>query len=192
MDIISSTQVFLAIVKTTKNLSANMLTAYQSDLKDFADFLIQSKFDEKIVIRYVEHLSRGRYLKDSTVKRKLIVLKMYFAFLAKNNYMDHNYYETNSFRFKQEQRLLRILALKEVYAMLDLAQSQNIEASTSFARWRAARNLAILDVLISTSIRIAEVSNIFLQDIIPSERTILIYGKGRKQRLIYFMSADMA
>ncbi|MBE6927038.1 MAG: hypothetical protein E7467_00875 [Ruminococcaceae bacterium] len=47
------------------------------------------------------------------------------------------------------------------------------------------RDLALVDVLISTGIRIAEASNISLSDIILSERTILIHGKGRKQRLIY-------
>lgn len=185
MEIKSSTQEFLTIVQTTKNLSANTLAAYKSDLKDFSSFLVQSEFDEKIIIKYVEHLSQNRCLKDSTIKRKLIVLKMYFAFLAKYNYIDRNYYEDHSFRFKQERRLPKILASKEVCIMLDLAQSQNINASTTFARWRTARNLALLDVLISTGIRIGEVSNISLQDIISSERTILIHGKGRKQRLIY-------
>lgn len=185
MDIKSSTQEFLTIVQTTKNLSANTLAAYQSDLKDFSIFLTQSEFDEKIVIKYVEHLSQIRRLKDSTVKRKLIVLKMYFAFLAKNNYIDRNYFEIHTFRFKQERRLPRVLASKEVYAMLDWARCQNIEATTSFARWRTSRNLALLDILISTGIRIAEVSNISLHDLILSERTIFIHGKGRKQRLIY-------
>lgn len=185
MDIKSSTQEFLTIVQTTKNLSANTLAAYQSDLKDFSDFLIQAKFDENIIIRYVEHLSQGRHLKGSTVNRKLIVLKMYFAFLTKYNYIDQNYYEVHTFRFKQERRLPKTLASKEIRTMLDLAKRQNIEASTAFARWKTARNLALLDILISTGIRIAEASNISLQDIIPSERTILIHGKGRKQRLIY-------
>lgn len=185
MDIKSSTQEFLTIVQTTKNLSANTLAAYQSDLKDFSIFLTQSEFDEKIVIKYVEHLSQIRRLKDSTVKRKLIVLKMYFAFLAKNNYIDRNYFEIHPFRFKQERRLPKTLAPKEIRTMLDLAQSQNVDAGTSFARWRTARNLALLDILVSTGIRIAEASNISLQDLIRSERTILIHGKGGKQRLIY-------
>lgn len=185
MDIKSSAQEFLTIVQTTKNLSANTLAAYRSDLKDFSGFLAQSEFDENIMIKYVEHLSRTRHLKDSTIKRKLIVLKMYFAFLVRNHYIEQNYYEAHTFRFKQERRLPKTLASKEIHMMLDLAQSQSVEASTSFARWRTARNLALLDILISTGIRIAEASNISLYNIIPSERTILIHGKGRKQRLIY-------
>lgn len=50
---------------------------------------------------------------------------------------------------------------------------------------RTSRNLALIDVLISTGIRIGETSAISLDDIIESERTLLIHGKGRKQRLMY-------
>lgn len=185
MDVSSTTQEFLAIVQTTKNLSLNTIAAYQSDLKDFADFLIRSDLNEKTVLKYVEYLSRVRNLKDTSIKRKLIVLKMYFTFLSQNNYITQNYFEIHSFRFKQERRLPKTLSLKEISALLDFAQSQKEKALTPFAHWVSARNLALLDILVSTGIRIAEASNISIQDIILSERTILIHGKGRKQRLLY-------
>ena len=43
----------------------------------------------------------------------------------------------------------------------------------------------MVDILISTGIRVAEASAISINDIAISERVILIHGKGRKQRLIY-------
>lgn len=46
----------------------------------------------------------------------------------------------------------------------------------------------MIDLLICTGIRIAEASNIALTDIIFSEHTILIHGKGKKQRLVYISS----
>lgn len=185
MNVISTTKEFLTIAQTTKNLSTNTLTAYQSDLKDFSNFLSDNECDDKTVLRYVEYLSQVRHLKDSSVKRKLIVLKMYFTFLDKNNYIARNYFEAHSFHFKQERRLPKTLALKEIHTLLNAAKGQNEEAMTTYARWQTARNLALLDILISTGIRIAEASNISVQDIIPSERTILIHGKGRKERLLY-------
>lgn len=44
-------------------------------------------------------------------------------------------------------------------------------------------------MLISTGIRIGEAAAITLDDIITSEHTLLIHGKGRKQRLIYISSS---
>lgn len=63
--------------------------------------------------------------------------------------------------------------------------NQNLAAQSNYEIWKTTRNLAILDILISTGIRIAELSNISINDIISAERVILIHGKGRKQRLIY-------
>lgn len=185
MNVTSTTKEFLAIAQTTKNLSISTLTAYQSDLKDFSTFLSSNECDDNSVLRYVEYLCQVKHLKDSSIKRKLIVLKMYFTFLYKNNYTDRNYFEVHSFRFKQERRLPKTLALNDIHMLLDSAKGKNEKAPTSYARWQAARNLALLDILISTGIRIAEASNISVQDIIPSERTILIHGKGRKERLLY-------
>lgn len=62
---------------------------------------------------------------------------------------------------------------------------QRERASTTFAKWKSNRNLALIDILVSTGIRVAEASAISISDISLSERVILIHGKGRKQRLIY-------
>ena len=63
--------------------------------------------------------------------------------------------------------------------------NQNLAAQSNYEIWKTTRNLAMLDILIGTGIRIAELSNISINDIISAERVILIHGKGRKQRLIY-------
>ena len=60
-----------------------------------------------------------------------------------------------------------------------------MEAQSPYAIWKLTRNFALVDILISTGIRIAEASEISLSDIIISEHVILIHGKGKKQRLIY-------
>ncbi len=69
-------------------------------------------------------------------------------------------------------------------------QHQYKNAKSNYGIWKAARDLALIDILVSTGIRIAEASNISLDDIIISERTILIHGKGRKQRLIYISCSE--
>lgn len=185
MDLILAAQEFLAVERTTKNLSINTLMAYHSDLKDFTTYFQRDEFDEISILKYVDHLSNDRGLKDSSIKRKLIVLKMFCAFLAGRKYTERNLYEAHSFRFKQERRLPKTLSKKEIQALLTTLQRQYEDAQTSFSRWSAARDLALLDILISTGIRISEASNISLQDIIQSDRTVLIHGKGRKQRLLY-------
>ena len=90
-----------------------------------------------------------------------------------------------TFRLKQERRLPRTLSKKEVGTLLNLATKRACEDTSVIGKAMALRNLALLDILIATGIRIGEASSISMNDIIKSERTVLIHGKGRKQRLIY-------
>ena len=177
---------FLITMETVKNLSPKTITAYKSDLKDFINYVKDSPLRKEILLEYVKFLSQKRQLKDSTITRKLISLKMFSNYLYKNKYIEQDIYKLNDFKFKREQKLPKTLTVKETSAILSyLTNCAHKEKMTSFEKWKNLRNLALLDVLISTGIRIAEASNISLSDIMFSERTILIHGKGRKQRLIY-------
>ena len=176
---------FLNVIQSTKNLSDKTIVAYRSDLSDFSDFVRDEVYDETTILRYVNHLLHERKLKDSTIKRKLIVLKMFFEYLYNQRYIEENYYQSHTFKFKKEKRLPKTLSIKEVSKLLVSLMDQNSKAKSSYAVWKSTRNLALMDILISTGIRIAEASEISLSDIIMADHVILIHGKGRKQRLIY-------
>ena len=176
---------FLSVIKSTKNLSDKTILAYRSDLLDFVRTTSPTPLEENTILNYVQELSLVRHLKDSTITRKLVVLKMFFEYAYSHNYIPQNYFLLNNFRFKREKQLPKTLAVKETAKLLNCASSKTVAAITAFEKWKTMRNLALVDILISTGIRIAEASNISTADIILSERTILIHGKGRKQRLIY-------
>lgn len=181
---------FLDVIKSTKNLSDKTILAYRSDLVDFINTSTLEEIDNNTVLCYVQMLSKVKGLKDSTINRKLIVLKMFFEYAFSNKYLDENYFLSYSFRFKKEKRLPKTLAIKETGKLLSYATKRCENAKSTFGIWKATRDLALIDILISTGIRIAEASNISLEDIIISERTILIHGKGRKQRLIYISCSE--
>ena len=179
------TQEFLNVIQSTKNLSLKTIDAYRSDLKNFDVFLTEKGLSDDILLQYIQELLQVRKLKDSTINRKLIVLKMFFEYAYTKDYLDKNYYHSHSFKFKKEQRLPKTLAVKETSKLLSCATNMCLNTKSKFEKWKCIRNLALIDILISTGIRIAEAAEISLNDIITSERTILIHGKGRKQRLIY-------
>lgn len=176
---------FIQLVQSTKNLSEKTITAYTSDLNDFNSFVINHELSNESILQYIQELTITRRLKDTTINRKLIVLKMFFEYLHSKNYIESNYFSSHQFKFKKEKRLPKTLAIKETSKLLSCVTEQYINANSDFEKWKTSRNLALIDILISTGIRIAEASNITINDIIGSERVILIHGKGRKQRLIY-------
>lgn len=178
-------QEFLRITQSTKNLSTKTITAYQSDLKDFSVFLGQEEFSEGSILQYVRHLLYERQLKETTVQRKLVVLKMFSEYLYRRGDLPVNYYSLQPFRLKKEKRLPKTLSVRDISKLLSFLTTQATAAERPFSVWKAARNLALIDLLISTGIRIGEAAAISLSDVFPVERTILIHGKGRKQRLVY-------
>lgn len=175
---------FVDHIRTTKNLSDKTITAYRSDLKDFNLFFSGSEISEEKLLAYVTYLMNERYLSVSTINRKMIVIKMYLKYLNDKQYIDIDF-SMPTFRLKQERRLPRTLSKKEVGTLLNLATKRACEDTSVIGKAMALRNLALLDILIATGIRIGEASSISMNDIIKSERTVLIHGKGRKQRLIY-------
>lgn len=176
---------FIDVVKSTKNLSDKTILAYNSDLNDFCSYIQNDLLDDSAVFKYVQYLSQERKLRDSTINRKLIVIKMFSEYMYTHDHIDKNYYQLHLFKFKKERRLPKILAINEAAKLLSCASGKVLSSSNKYSRWKAMRNLALIDILISTGIRISEAAAISISDIITTERTILIHGKGRKQRLIY-------
>ena len=181
---ISIVEEYLSLLQSTKNLSDKTITAYRSDLNDFINHA-GTVYDENTILNYVQYLMHERKLKDSSIQRKLIVLKMYFEFLYEKGFTEQNLFKVHTFHFKKEKRLPKTLTVKDVSRLLKALNNNLCNVTSQYASWKSTRNLALIDILISTGIRIAEASEISLNDIIVSERMILIHGKGRKQRLIY-------
>lgn len=181
---------FINTVRITKNLSAKTVTAYKSDINDFIKYLGSGLIDDNTVIIYVNQLSQERQLKDSTIIRKLVTLKIYFEFLYKQSYINENHFQKCRFRFKKEHRLPKTLSRDESSRLLKSVSDKVHMLHNTGNEWRTFRDLALIDVLISTGIRISEASNMSIHDIIFEEKTILIHGKGKRERLIYISCDD--
>lgn len=178
-------ETFINTLKSTRNLSEKTIIAYNSDLKDFLLYVETHMIDEEIILKYINHLVETRRLKASTINRKTILLKQLFKYLYEKKYIPRNYYNIHPIKFRQEMQLPKTLSIIEVSKLLNHLKMERSNAVTKHDIWRASRNLALVDVLVSTGIRVQELSDIELDDIDITEHTILIHGKGRKQRLLY-------
>ncbi len=177
---------FINYLMATKNLSNKTLTAYFSDLKQFLK--VQENLLKPDICAYINYLSLNLKLKATSIRRKIITLKNFYDYLINYDYIDISPFDKLKFKFKQEKRLPKTLSLNDVTKILNCFNIDTSSLST-FAKETFIRDAALMDLLISTGIRIGEAAVITLDDIIQSERTVLIHGKGRKQRLIYISSS---
>lgn len=110
---------------------------------------------------------------------------MYCNFLYEKGYIKTNCYKANSFQLKNNRLLPKTLSIDDISKIL-LELKKEIQTARSISKKKLAiRNLALIDLLISTGIRIEEASNITLNDICDYNQTIIIQGKGHRQRQIY-------
>jgi len=176
---------FIEYLQSTKNLSSKTLSAYQSDPKQF--YAYEKEILNPDICKFISHLRNELKLNDTSIRRKIITLKNYYAFLADNGAVASSPFVKLKFRFKQERKLPKTLSVSEISRLLRCFDVDYTSLSR-FAQREYVRDAALIDLLISTGIRIGEAAAIKLEDIIPSEHTVLIHGKGRKQRLIYISS----
>ena len=176
---------FINYLHATKNLSNKTLKAYTSDLKQFFNF--ERAILSPDICGFIAFLNTDLKLKDTSIRRKIISLKNFYDYLYNENIITFSPFAKLKFRFKQERKLPKTLPIKDITKIL-YCLSKDYNHLSSFAKSTFVRDAALLDLLISTGIRIGEAAAITLEDIISPEHTILIHGKGRKQRLIYISS----
>ena len=176
---------FINYLQATKNLSYTTLKAYSSDLNQF--FKYEQNILEPDICAFISYLSNQLKLKDTSIRRKIITLKNFYKYLIDSEVIATSPFKKLKFRFKQERKLPKTLTISEISKILKCFDIENTSLTT-FALKEYIRNAALIDLLISTGIRIGEAAAITLNDITASEHTILIHGKGRKQRLIYISS----
>lgn len=178
---------FVAYLKATKNLSDKTLAAYKSDLSQFFEF--ERDVLAPDICAFVAKLN-GMELKATSVRRKIVVIRSFYDYLLDDGKIDASPFSRLKFRFKQERRLPKTLAVSDVAKLLRCLDACDAAELSEFARREYIRDAALLDLLIGTGIRIGEAAAITLDDIVYPERTVLIHGKGRKQRLIYISSPE--
>ena len=168
---------FITFLKSTKNLSDSTLRAYNADLSLFLKF--EKNLIKPDICAYVAYL-QSINLKDSSIKRKIVTLRMFYDYLLSIRFIKLSPFSNLKFKFKQERKLPKTLSINEVRKLLDcfICESEN---KTDFSHRQFVRDGALIDLLISTGIRVAEAAAIKFDDIITYEHAVLIHGKGRKQ-----------
>lgn len=187
---------FLDASHSEKNLSPRTLKAYRGDLAQFVSFLGRRSILETALAEIRIYLAwlEKKGLRDTSIKRKLACLKVFYAFLCSEGLVADSPLKNLGCRFKTKISLPRAMSLDEVTGLLRAAyvQARGAEGRNPFTRFRALRDRAILELLFSTGMRVDEVTLLDMEDLDLAEGQVRIMGKGRKERIVYLTSSEVS
>ena len=169
---------YQSFLKFERNLTDNTVEAYISDLtklRIYAESRQQTL--ESLTQADIEEFLYG--LRDVGIvpksqNRILAGIRSYYRFLRLEGVMHNDPTELIDSP-KLGQHLPVVLTLQEVDAMI---------AATDASTCDGQRNRAILEVLYSCGLRVSELTDLRIPNIYEAEHYVLVYGKGRKERIV--------
>lgn len=153
-----------------KGLSPNTLRNYRADLEHLISYAGQRAITERLVRRYLtERRQSGVSL--PTIARNLASIRAYYKWLIATGEAERDP-SAHIEPPKLPRRLPRPLTVEQMARLLQAA------------RQTGKRNIAIVETLYSTGIRVSELCSLALDDLDLQHGTARVTGKGDKERLV--------
>lgn len=168
-----------------KRLDEKTIKAYKIDLSQFTNDMKNISLDQispQNLENYIEKLNSN--YKPKTVKRKIASIKAFFRYLEYKEIIDVNPFNKLQIHFREPVILPKTIPLYTMEQLLSTIYQQQNTAHTCYQKRNALRDAAVTEFLFATGIRISELCNLSKSDVNIHEGTILIYGKGDKERRI--------
>ncbi len=177
---------FLKYIYLERRYSPKTVESYGIDLIQFEEFLFDyfrvpkipwEKVDKKSIRLFLVALQETALSKRS-IARKLATLKSFFKYLTREEIIETNP-GLNIKIPKFEKKLPAFASTDDIDRLMALPAEDTFEG---------IRDRAILELFYGTGMRLSELINVKLSDMMLSENLIRLHGKGNKERVIPFGS----
>lgn len=183
---------YLSHCEHQKRLDSKTLKAYRIDLGQFSKSTgITDPIDVSSNILEIYISTLHEKYKPKTVKRKIASLKAFFHYLEYKEVVVINPFNKIQIKFREPTILPKTIPLLTVESFLSTIYTCRRQAPTAYQRKNALRDAAIIELLFATGMRISELCSLKAGDISLSDRSLLIYGKGNKERRMQIGNDDV-
>lgn len=176
-------KLFVEYLQIERNYSQYTVECYQHDIAEFLLFMSEQAIDGLEQVEYHDarlYLTKlfNQKLARTSVARKISSLRSFYNFLLRDKFVHNNPFAQVSIP-KAKKRLPDFFYEEEMVSLF-----QACEEDTNLGQ----RDKVILEILYATGIRVSECCNIRLRDIDMFLSTLLVHGKGKKDRYVPFGS----
>ncbi len=177
---------FLDYLRIEKGLAKLSISAYSTDILQFAEFLEKHKrtlltAKRTDVREFLQQLFSNQ-VDGRSVGRKLSALRHLYRYLLLDKRIEHDP-TLNIDSPRQWKVLPKSLARDEIEATLKAPASQ-IHRDSKDAAALALRDKAMLELLYAGALRVSELANAALEDLKLESGYMLVRGKGDKERIV--------
>jgi integrase/recombinase XerD len=187
----------------THQRSKKTRMAYSSDLNQFGsyadkDFVLQA-LGGLLIEEWAAYLQNKGY-SPASMRRKMVVLKVFCSYWVRRGMLAESPFWRVKLSLGRIEQLPRALTEAEMQGLLRhacrrhdaellprkgsvLSKGQPTRSSSS--TYRALRNLALIDLLFATGMRVGEASHLNIEDFLMTELVFRVQGKGGRDRLAY-------
>ncbi len=172
---------YLDYLQYEKNYSKYTILNYKDDIEEFIDYIESEGLEFKDIVYsdirfYLMYLKDNKHDDNSSIDRKLSSLRGFYKYLANNNIVQTNVFSLVN-GVKKAKKLPRFFEYNELEELFNACNLDNALGQ---------RDRLILEMLYATGVRVGELVNVKIEDIDESSRTILILGKGNKERYVTY------
>ncbi len=180
--VINNYKVFLRLERA---MSPNTEEAYLRDLRAFENYLVERSIDYKtaqladfkLFIKQLDEIG----ISPRSRARMVSGIKSFYRFCVIDRILQHNPTELLE-QPKLPLYLPDVLSVEEVERII---KAIDLSETDRYSKLNIGhRNLAIVEVLYGSGVRVSELINIKLSGINLNERFMRIVGKGNKERLV--------
>ena len=182
---------YINFCKYRKHLDRKTLKAYSIDLKQYQIFLAGNHdFLSRVMVdSFITNL-HTQY-QPKTVKRKIASLKAFFRYLTYQEILEQNPFDKLDIRFREAKLLPKTIPFHSIQTLLSTVYAQSKLAKTKYESRCCIKDIAVLELLFATGMRISELCALKSSDIDLENKSVLVYGKGAKERVIQIGNSDV-
>lgn len=175
-----------------KGLDPKTIKAYRIDLAQFLELAGQKnfKFTRNEIMAYISRLHQQ--YKPKTIRRKIASIKAFFGYLEYEGLVQENPFSKLRIKLAIPVILPRTIPLSVISSILASAYQQKETARSQIQRDGTLRDIAVLELLFATGVRVSELCTLGYDDVRLEEGEIKIYGKGAKERFVQIANPNAA
>ena len=162
---------FTNFLKFKKGLSANTISAYESDITQFFEFTGENIINNDLIELFITSELNDK--SDNSKIRKISSINQYIDWFN----LDNKEYQIviEKVSLKKGSYLPETISISDVNRLIDIYDHSN---------YMNSRNLTLIDFMYSTACRVSELCDVRVSDLDFEEDFVKLFGKGSKQRIV--------